>query len=121
MRYDMQSLEGYIVSITTSNQGIEEDGNITASRYEEILSVIQNKPQDEDGYEWWLREDLTWERREVPEQTEDDSTGYTEDELLAMTNAELERILATYGLTATANKSNMIRLILYMQGGGADA
>ena len=115
MRYDMQSFEGYIVSITTSNQGREEDGNITESRYEEILSVIQNKPQDEDGCEWWLREDLTWERREVPEQTEADSTGYTEDELLAMTNAELEQILYRYGRTANMNKENMVALILRLQ------
>lgn len=42
---------------------------------------------------------------------------YTEDELSAMTNAELEIILAGYGVSASMNKANLIRLILSLQGG----
>ena len=46
---------------------------------------------------------------------------YTEEELSAMTNAELERILYGYGVSASMNKENLIRLILSLQGGDADA
>ena len=38
-----------------------------------------------------------------------------------MTNAELEIILAGYGVSASMNKANLIRLILSLQGGDVDA
>lgn len=66
MRYDVQTSDGYIISVTTAEQGMETAGNITAAQYAEILAVIRANPQDEDGYGYRLREDLTWERYELP-------------------------------------------------------
>lgn len=38
---------------------------ITAKKYEEIVEIIKNKPIRE-GYEYYLRDDLTWEERKIP-------------------------------------------------------
>lgn len=111
-------IDGYIILVSHNGIGTP----ITEQEYNSIIEKIDNKPATApDGYGYRLRTDLTWELYELPQQTEDEQKhGYTEADLAAMTNAELERILATYGLTATANKQNMIRLILYMQGGDAE-
>lgn len=44
---------------------------------------------------------------------------YTREALEAMTNAELEQILYGYGVSASMNKENLIRLILSLQGDDA--
>lgn len=51
-------------------------GNITKSEYNEILSVIRNRPAAPDGYGYRLREDLTWELYELPaiEEAEEELT-----------------------------------------------
>lgn len=59
-------------------------------------------------------------REEIVRRAGETSTGqdlYTEDELSAMTNAELEIILAGYGVSASMNKANMVTLIMALQGG----
>ena len=64
-----------------------------------------------------IRED--W-REEIVRRASETSTGqdlYTEDELSAMTNAELEIILAGMGISVNMTKANMVTLILAMQGG----
>lgn len=48
---------GYILSVGTGNGGTE----ITEDEYNEILSVIHNKPKATDTTDYRLREDLTWE------------------------------------------------------------
>lgn len=47
----------YLVSISTG-AGAEE---ITKEEYENIKSVIHNRPTPEAGYDYRLRTDLTWE------------------------------------------------------------
>ena len=64
-----------------------------------------------------IRED--W-REEIIRRAGEISAGadlYTEDELSAMTKAELEIILAGMGISVNMTKANMVTLILAMQGG----
>lgn len=55
---------------------------ITESEYNEIVSVIQNKPSRE-GYDYKLKSDLTWEEYPVtsPEPDEDVSADEIEEAL----------------------------------------
>ena len=53
--------DDYLVSISTG-AGAEE---ITQEEYENIESVIHNRPIPEAGYDYRLRTDLTWELIEV--------------------------------------------------------
>ena len=116
MRYDITTEDGYIVSFGSASNGEPEDGNITKEQYDEIRRVITEKPTAADGYEYRLRADtLQWERVELPPAP----TVYTQTSLETMTNAELEQILYGFGITASMNKANMIRLILAAQEGGA--
>ena len=54
-------------------------------------------------------------RRAEAEEMRLQTTVYTEDMLMQMTNAELEQILYGYGRTANMNKENMVALILRLQ------
>lgn len=57
------SNDGYIVMIGTGRGGIE----IFKEEYEAILSVLHNKPASDDRHDYRLREDLSWEEYELPE------------------------------------------------------
>lgn len=61
MRYYKQISDGYIRGIGTGNGGTE----ITETEYNEILSVIHNKPPATETTDYRLREDLAWEEYEV--------------------------------------------------------
>lgn len=50
---------GYILSIGQTERKTEHE--ITESEYNEILSVIHNKPPATETTDYRLREDLTWE------------------------------------------------------------
>ena len=52
---------GYILAVGTNTGGEE----ITESEYDEILTVIHNKPARTDTTDYRLKEDLTWEEYEV--------------------------------------------------------
>ena len=65
MAFIMVAKEGYILTIGT---GVTGDA-ITEEEYNTILSVIKNRPHEE-GYGFRLKEDLTWERYEVPPEPE---------------------------------------------------
>ena len=54
-------------------------------------------------------------RRAETEEMQLQTTVYTEEMLMQMTNAELEQILYGYGRTANMNKENMVDLILRLQ------
>ena len=54
-------------------------------------------------------------RRAEAEEMRLQTTVYTEEMLMQMTNAELEQILYGYGRTANMNKENMVALILRLQ------
>lgn len=63
MKYYKRITGEYIHGIGTDCGGIE----ITEAEYNEILSVIQNRPAPEPGYGYRLKTDLTYERYEIPE------------------------------------------------------
>lgn len=54
-------------------------------------------------------------RRAETEEMQLQTTVYTQEMLMQMTNAELEQILYGYGRTANMNKENMVALILRLQ------
>lgn len=57
MKYYKITSNGYIISIGTGNGGTE----ITEEEYNEIFSVIRNKPTPTETTDYMLKEDLTWE------------------------------------------------------------
>lgn len=67
MRYYKQAENNYIHAIGTGSGGAE----ITQSEYENILSVICSAPVAEEGYQYKLKVDLTWEQVELPPEPED--------------------------------------------------
>lgn len=60
MRFYKQIDEDYILAIGTGLGGTE----ITESEYNEIMTVIQNKPPRTDTIDYRLKTDLTWESYE---------------------------------------------------------
>ena len=62
MRYFKLIQDHYILSIGTGYDGVE----ISLDEYNEILNVIKSKPEYEKGFDYKLKEDLTWEKIEVP-------------------------------------------------------
>lgn len=61
MRFYKQILSGFIVAIGTNIGGT----GITETEYNEILSIIHNKPPATNTVDYRLREDLTWEEYEI--------------------------------------------------------
>lgn len=53
---------GFITSISTGTGQIE----ITQDEYEYILTAIQSRPTPEPGFDYRLREDMSWELVERP-------------------------------------------------------
>ena len=72
MKYFILIKDGYIDAIGTGG-GTE----ITEEKYAQIMEIIRNKPH-KDGYDYRLREDLTWEEYELPEPEEDENIDPTE-------------------------------------------
>ena len=68
--------DGYIVCIN-HDFGTE----ITEAEYAAIVSVVNNKPSAEIGYDYRLKVDLTWELVELPPVPEDDEEITLEDAL----------------------------------------
>ena len=60
MRYYKQTDNGYITSIGTGGGGTD----ISKAEYNNIISVIQSKPQRSGNMDYRLKEDLTWESYE---------------------------------------------------------
>lgn len=65
--------------ITAIGTGIG-DVEITKEEYEAILEIIHSRPIPEDGYDYKLKTDLTWELVEAPAPEEDPNI--TADEAL---------------------------------------
>lgn len=110
--YFKNEKDGYILGCGIGNVCEE----ITENEYAQIAAAIHNRPTAPDGCDYRLRTDLTWELVDLPPVSEEPAV-YTQSILEGMTNAELAQILAGYGITASMNKANMIRLILQAQGG----
>ena len=73
MRFYKTEDNRYIVSIGTGNGGTE----ITEPEFNEIMTVIQNKPEETETIGYRLKTDLTWEQYEkesIPEPEEIDDT-----------------------------------------------
>ena len=119
--YKMTDPDGKLTAIGTGSGGVE----IAAEEYAELSAEITAKAALVASLAAGeitaadIRED--W-REEIIRRAGEISAGadlYTEDELSAMTNAELEIILAGMGISANMTKANMVTLILAMQGGEA--
>ena len=117
--YKMTYADGNLTAIGTGSGGVE----ITAEEYTMLAEEISQKAalvaaladgriSTEDIREDW-REEIV--RRAQALNTYD--AGYTQEALEAMSNAELERILYSLGVSANMTKANMVTLILAMQGG----
>ena len=117
--YKMTDSEGNLTAIGTGSGGVE----ITEEEYAELSAEITAKAAlvaalaageitDSEIREDW-REEIV--RRSAAVSASADT--YTRDALEAMTNADLEIILAGMGISANMTKANMVTLILAMQGG----
>lgn len=117
--YKMTDADGNLTAIGTGSGGVE----ITAAEYAGLSAEIAEKAalvdaladgriSAEEVREDW-REEIV--RRAQALNTYD--AGYTQEALETMSNAELERILYSMGISSNMNKANMVTLILAMQGG----
>jgi hypothetical protein len=62
MRFYKTIADGFVVMVGTGNGGTE----ITEQEYAEILAVIRDKPTAQEGHDYRLKTDLTWEEYELP-------------------------------------------------------
>ena len=115
--YKMTDAEGKLTVIGTGIGGTEitaEEYTVLAGEIAEkaalVASLIAGEIAEADIREDW-REEIIRRTEEMQLQT----TVYTEDMLMQMTNADLEQILYGYGRTANMNKENMVALILRLQ------
>ena len=117
--YKMIDADGKLTAIGTGSGGVE----ITAEEYAAlsaeitakaalVVSLAAGEITEADIREDWREEII---RRAEAEETQLQTTAYTEEMLMQMTNAELEQILYGYGRTANMNKENMVALILRLQ------
>ena len=118
--YKITGADGNLVAIGTGSGGTE----ITEAEYTALADEITQKAKlvaaliagtitAEEVPEKW-REEIV---RCAEDRAQDTAAVYTQTALQAMTNAELETILAGFGISASMNKANMVRLILAAQGG----
>ena len=117
--YKMTDADGNLTAIGTGNGGVEIGDDEYAALSTDITekSVLVSALAAGEITEAEIREDWREEiiRRAEAEEMQLQTTVYTEEMLMQMTNAELEQILYGYGRTANMNKSNMIDLILRLQ------
>lgn len=86
MRYYKIIENGYIPAIGTGPGGEE----ISAEEYNSIMALIQSKPAAEDGYDYKLKKDLTWELYELPPVEEVDEEATAEDYIAALVELGVE-------------------------------
>ena len=119
--YKMTDPDGKLTAIGTGSGGVE----ITAEEYAELSAEITHKANlvaslaAGEIAETDIREDWRDEIVRRAAAVSDSADTYTRESLEAMTNAELEQILYGYGVSASMNKENLIRLILSLQGDDA--
>ena len=117
--YKMTDAEGNLTAIGTGAGGTEitaEEYTVLAEEIAEkaklVAALIAGEIAEADIREDWREEIL---RRAEALNAHDDT--YTQEALEAMSNAELERILYSLGVSANMTKANMVTLILAMEGG----
>ena len=118
--YKMTDADGKLSAIGTGTGGVEiteEDYAVLAEEIAQkaklVAALIAGTITAEEVPEDW-REELVRRAEDMAQET---AAVYTQTALQAMTNAELETILAGFGISASMNKANMVRLILAAQGG----
>lgn len=79
MRYHKDVQDGFIVAIGTGGGGDE----ITEAEYQNIMAVIQNKPQRTETTDHHLTVNLEWVEYERIEPSDDDSEA-SADEILGI-------------------------------------
>lgn len=62
-RYNKQVKDGYIISFGTGDGGEE----ISIEEYRVLCIALSEKPTAKEGFDFRLREDLTWEEYELPQ------------------------------------------------------
>lgn len=80
MRYYVEYADDRIIAVGAGFGGVE----IVKEEYENILSVISNRPTPESGYDYHLKKDLTWELVELPPEPEYDPEATEADYLEAL-------------------------------------
>ena len=117
--YKMTDADGKLTAIGTGTGGTEitvEEYTVLAEEIAEkaalVAALAAGEIMENDIREDWREEII---RRAEAEETQLQTTAYTEEMLMQMTNAELEQILYGYGRTANMNKENMVALILRLQ------
>lgn len=80
VRYNKQLRDNFVTAIGTGSG----DTEITETEYNQILSIIQNRPQAE-GKGYRLKTDLTWEEYDLPPEPElSDDDEISDDEALSI-------------------------------------
>ena len=119
--YKTTDTDGNLTAIGTGSGGTES----TAEEYAELSAEIAEKAAlvaamvAGEIREAEIREDWREEIIRRAAAVSDSADTYTREALEAMTNADLEVILAGMGISANMTKANMVTLILAMQGGEA--
>lgn len=73
--------DGYILAVGTGILGEE----ITESEYNDLLSIIHNRPTPPTGFDYKLKADtLTWELVELPEPSSEDDEATESDYIEAL-------------------------------------
>ena len=115
--YKMTDADGNLTAIGTGSGGTE----ITAEEYAELSAEITHKANlvaslaAGEIAETDIREDWRDEIVRRASAVSASADTYTREALEAMTNADLEIILAGMGISANMTKANMVTLILAMQ------
>ena len=119
--YKLTEADGKLTAIGTGDGGVE----ISEEKYTALSAEIAEKAAlvaslaAGEITEAEIREDWREEIVRRAAAVSDSADTYTRDALEAMTNADLEIILAGMGVSANMTKANMVTLILAMQGGEA--
>ena len=115
--YKMTDADGNLTAIGTGSGGVE----ITAEEYAELSAEITAKAAlvaslaAGEITETDIREDWREEIARRVAAISASANTYTREALEAMTNADLEIILAGMGVSANMTKANMVTLILALQ------
>ncbi len=68
MRYYKMIIDGYLIAVGSGSGGTE----ITETEYNALRDFFKTKPSAENGYDYRLKADLTWELVEIPPMPIDD-------------------------------------------------
>ena len=80
-------IDGYLVSVGTGSGGTE----ITESEYNDLLSIIHNRPTPQSGYDYKLKADtLEWELVELPPIDDTDEEATESDYINALNDLGVE-------------------------------